>query len=159
MGSQAPILGALEATLDGRLTLRAFNLNDRMMFDMTDRVYKAFRPGYLFSSLQNWLSMTLDIGNIALITLVSAVLIVGGQQTGVSWGSLALLNTLTLAGNIKNIMHSWTAWEMSLGAMTRILSYTTKTPAEYAKGSQTEVSDSWPNHGKISLEGLTLAYT
>lgn len=159
MGSQAPVLGALGSSLDGRLTLRAFNLNNRMMADMTARVHRAARPGYLFTGLQTWLSLTLDGGNIVIITVVSAMLVTLKQQSGVGWGALALLNALNLAFSIKHIMYSWTTWEMSMGAMTRIMSYTTNTPVESVNGSSAELSSTWPSRGEISLKGLTLAYT
>ena len=156
MASQAPVLGALGSGLDGRLTLRAYGLNDRMMADMSTRIYNGTRPGYLFLSLQTWLTLMLELGNVVIITAVTVLLVVL-RQANIGWGAIALLNSIAMAGNIKNLMFSWTHWEISMGAMTRIISYNNNTPAETITNA-TGPPGTWPTRGEIDLRGLTLAY-
>lgn len=157
MASQAPVVGTLSSSLDGRLTLRAFGLNDRMMKHMSERLYDAHRPGYFFLSAQSWVMLVLDCGSIFVVTLVAALL-VGMRSRAVGLGGVALLNATALTMLIQWIMYSWTGLEMSMGSLTRILNYIRNTPMEDTDGIEVEPAASWPLKGNVEIKKLSLAY-
>lgn len=170
LGAHAPIMSALGSSIDGRLTLRAFSLNDSMMVRMSDIVYHSQRPAYLFRSLQSWLRLQLALGNLLIILLVTSLL-VGFKSTGeldrgnepslsgsVAWGGIALLNAIQLTDDIKLIIESWTNLESSMGAMKRVLDYIRNTAMEQLNSLTGDPPLTWPASGEVQLDDLTLAY-
>lgn len=170
LGSQAPIMAALGSSIDGRLTLRAFGLNNVMMGRMSEIIYHGQRPGYLFRSLQSWLRLQLAVGNLLIIMLVTALLVgfnsAGELERGnkpsaggnVAWGGIALLNSIQLTYDIRLIVESWTNLESAMGAMKRILEYMRNTALEQLNNLARNPPSNWPARGEVQLDDLTLAY-
>lgn len=158
MAALAPVLGTLSSSIDGRLTLRTFNLNDKMTQHMSNRIYHAHRPGYLYFSLQSWLTLNLDVGNTLIITTVTALLVASREEANIGWSSIALVNAIGLTQIIKFVIHNWVQFEVSMGSITRILSYIRNTTMEQLNILSADPLPSWPSLGNVELNSLSLAY-
>ncbi|KAF9872765.1 hypothetical protein CkaCkLH20_09628 [Colletotrichum karsti] len=160
IASQAPVIGTLRASCDGRATIRAFNLQDSACSTLVDQVYQASKSAYLFKSLQAWLFLVIGLlaGGVA-GTL--AALLVGLKSTvNVGWAGVALVNTITLGSDLKMLMNWLTLLEAQLGVVRRIREFIATTPTEGDghAGRVEEPPQGWPRKGNVVLHGVCAAY-
>lgn len=75
--------------------------------------------------------------------------------------ALAVLNVTAFSQTLTNVIKEWTQLETSFGAVARVKKFCEDTESENdaAKESATNVPESWPLYGHISIENLTAAYT
>lgn len=152
------MLEVASATVQGRLTVRALRGEDFLSQVISDRIYHALLMGYIFTSVQNWAVLMLNLLNGCLATAVAGLLVgLGGAQSA-GWGGLALVNTITLGQDAMLLLTWWTRFESSMASMDRISDYTNATPQEKVERPEADVGETWPEKGDIALENLSLAY-
>ncbi|KAM3492252.1 hypothetical protein MY3957_004440 [Beauveria namnaoensis] len=158
IAARAPMLEVASATVPGRLTVRALRAEKFMSQVISDKVYHALLMGYIFSSVQNWAILMLNLLNGCLATAVAGLLVgLGGSQSA-GWGGLALVNTITLGQDAMLLLMWWTRFETSMASMERIFDYTHNTPQEKIVPPAAAVGDSWPERGGVELDNLSLNY-
>lgn len=158
IAARAPMLEVASATVQGRLTVRALRGEDFLSQVISDRIYHALLMGYIFTSVQNWAVLMLNLLNGCLATAVAGLLVgLGGAQSA-GWGGLALVNTITLGQDAMLLLTWWTRFESSMASMDRISDYTNATPQEKVERPEADVGETWPEKGDIALENLSLAY-
>ncbi|KAI9743572.1 MAG: hypothetical protein M1818_002887 [Claussenomyces sp. TS43310] len=74
--------------------------------------------------------------------------------TGVS-----LTNIISLTEYLTNLIIVWTTFETSIGAISRIKSFSATTPLEHQVGEDHTPPENWPSEGKIEFCGITAKYT
>lgn len=158
VAAQAPIFSTVSAAVDGRLTLRAMQKEAYMADTLSERVYCGLRPGYLFSSLQRWMLLILNLANASVLTVLTALLVGLRGHGNIGWAGLALLNAVTLSQDAILLMTWWTSFENHMASMERIFEYTTTTPVEKVKGPETRPIHSWPSEGRVTLQNISLSY-
>jgi ABC-type multidrug transport system fused ATPase/permease subunit len=117
------------------------------------------RPFYTLYAVQRWLALVLDlvIAGLAIIFAGIAVAVQGSLSTALV--ALALVNIISLTGNVKLLVTQWALLETSLGAVARIRAYETITPSEVKSGEDSEVPDSWPRQGKVAIVRASTRYS
>ncbi|KAM3466787.1 hypothetical protein NHJ6243_000528 [Beauveria neobassiana] len=158
IAARAPMLEVASATVPGRLTVRALRAEKFMSQVISDKVYYALLMGYIFSSVQNWAILMLNLLNGCLATAVAGLLVgLGGSQSA-GWGGLALVNTIMLGQDAMLLLTWWTRFETSMASMERIFDYTHNTPQKKMVPPAAAVGDSWPERGSVELDNLSLDY-
>ncbi|KAH8718239.1 ABC transporter atnG [Beauveria bassiana] len=158
IAARAPMLEVASATVPGRLTVRALRAEQFLSHVISDKVHHALLMGYIFSSVQNWAILMLNLLNGCLATAVAGLLVgLGGSQSA-GWGGLALVNTITLGQDAMLLLTWWTRFETSMASMERIFDYTHNTPQEKIVPPAAAVGDSWPERGSVELDNLSLNY-
>ncbi|KAM3468574.1 hypothetical protein MY5147_007798 [Beauveria neobassiana] len=158
IAARAPMLEVASATVPGRLTVRALRAEKFMSQVISDKVYHALLMGYIFSSVQNWAILMLNLLNGCLATAVAGLLVgLGGSQSA-GWGGLALVNTIMLGQDAMLLLTWWTRFETSMASMERIFDYTHNTPQKKMVPPAAAVGDSWPERGSVELDNLSLDY-
>ncbi|OAA41159.1 ABC transporter, transmembrane domain, type 1 [Beauveria brongniartii RCEF 3172] len=158
IAARAPMLEVASATVPGRLTVRALRAEKFLSQAISDKVYHALLMGYIFSSVQNWAILMLNLLNGCLATAVAGLLVgLGGSQSA-GWGGLALVNTITLGQDAMLLLMWWTRFETSMASMERIFDYTHNTPQEKIVPPAAAVGDPWPERGSVTLDNLSLDY-
>ncbi|KAM3527939.1 hypothetical protein MY4038_006102 [Beauveria bassiana] len=158
IAARAPMLEIASATVPGRLTVRALRAEQFLSQVISDKVHHALLMGYIFSSVQNWAILMLNLLNGCLATAVAGLLVGlrGSQSAG--WGGLALVNTITLGQDAMLLLTWWTRFETSMASMERIFDYTHNTPQDKIVPPAAAVGDSWPERGSVELDNLSLDY-
>ncbi|KAM3506765.1 hypothetical protein MY10362_002164 [Beauveria mimosiformis] len=158
IAARAPMLEVASATVPGRLTVRALRADKFLSQVISDKVYHALLMGYIFSSVQYWAILMLNLLNGCLATAVAGLLVglEGSQSAG--WGGLALVNTITLGQDAMLLLMWWTRFETWMASMERIFDYTHNTPQEKMVLPAAAVGDSWPERGSVTLDNLSLDY-
>lgn len=71
---------------------------------------------------------------------------------------LAMVNMIGFGSGMANLMNKWTRLETSLGAISRLRSFTNETPTEEDVSNEPEIPPGWPQHGRIEFKGVSSKY-
>lgn len=159
IAAKAPLFSHFSETLDGLVTLRAFGWQKFYEERMRRVLTTSQRPFYALYAIQRWLTLVLDlvIAGLAIIFAGIAVAMQGSLSTGLV--GLALVNIISLTGNVKLLVVQWALLETSLGAVARIQAYEGITPTEVKTGEDSEIPESWPSRGRVDIVGATTRYS
>ncbi|KAL9477688.1 hypothetical protein ACSS6W_007529 [Trichoderma asperelloides] len=158
VAAQAPMLQMVGAILEGRVTIRAFNQNQYMARLMSDCINRGLMMGYLFKSVQIWVTLMLGLVNGCLAIALASLLISLGGSNSITWGGLALVNVIRLGQDAMLLLTWWTRFESTMACMDRICDYTQRTPQERVQIPEAPVDCAWPEHGRIQVKNLSLAH-
>lgn len=97
---------------------------------------------------------------VTVLAIILMVLVVK-LRSSVSAGSvgLAILNVIGFSQSLAWIIRQWTALETSIGAVSRLKTFTATTPNENLAGENQLVPESWPGNGAIEFKNLSASYT
>ncbi|KAG9688411.1 P-loop containing nucleoside triphosphate hydrolase protein, partial [Aureobasidium melanogenum] len=155
---KAPVYTQFMETLDGLVTIRAFNWSRPSIehnFEIVDRSQK---PNYLVWALKNWLGLVLElvISGIAVLTVGIVVGLRGSSSPGFT--GVALTQIISFTTNLKYLIMFWTQLESSLGAVARIRQFEKETVAEDQETETHDPSFDWPTRGSIKISNLSAKY-
>lgn len=159
IAAKAPLFSHFSETLDGLVTLRAFGWQTPYQKQMRMVLTTSQRPFYTLYAIQRWLTLVLDlvISGLAVILAGIAVAVQGSLSTGLV--GLALVNLISLAGNVKLLVMQWALLETSLGAVARIRAYESMTPSEVKPDEVQDVPPNWPRYGKVEIVRASTRYS
>jgi len=69
------------------------------------------------------------------------------------------LNVISLSSFLIWMVKQWTSLETSIGAISRLKTFTTTTPNENLPGEYQPVPDTWPEKGAIEIRNLSASYS
>ncbi|KAG9958555.1 P-loop containing nucleoside triphosphate hydrolase protein, partial [Aureobasidium melanogenum] len=155
---KAPVYTQFMETLDGLVTIRAFNWSRPSIkhnFEIVDRSQK---PNYLVWALKNWLGLVLElvITGIAVLTVGIVVGLRGSSSPGFT--GIALTQIISFTTNLKYLIMFWTQLESSLGAVARIRQFEKETVAEDQESETHDPPFEWPTNGSIEISNLSAKY-
>lgn len=155
--AKAPLYSHMLDTYSGLASIRAFGYENRFCEIQRKRLDDSQIAYYTLFCIQRWLNFTLSVivGVIA-VCLVGIATQVQNATTANAIG-VALNNAITFSNALAQVIFAWTSLETSIGAITRIKSFTEDVPAEDVD----EKSSSFPNDlapGHICLDGVIAQY-
>lgn len=145
--------------LSGQVTIRAFQSEGRHLSQFMQALNSAQKPFYLLYCVQRWLNLVLDliVGSIAILIVIIAVKSKG--HTDASMTGLALVNLVSFAQMLKQLISNYTLLETSMGALARVRAFTTETESENSPGDKdTKIPEQWPLLGGIRFNNVTASY-
>jgi ATP-binding cassette subfamily C (CFTR/MRP) protein 1 len=157
--TQAPLIDAIQETMNGVSTIRAFGwqtASHRKFLDLLDR---SQRPYYLLLCIQRWLSLMLNILTVVIATVVVSLAVSIPSTSSAGSLGLALLNILGFNGQLSTFVVAWTTIETSASAVARCRDFEQKTPREQLPLETAKPNEEWPAEGKISFRELRATYT
>ncbi|KAL2883225.1 hypothetical protein SGCOL_001416 [Colletotrichum sp. CLE4] len=159
--AQAPLLTKLIETIDGMSTIRAFGWQTAFRDTSLDLLDQSQRPYYLMFCIQRWLTLVLDIlvGAIAVLLVSMAMMIPDATSTGAI--AIALYNVLNFNQSLATLITSWTELETSLGAISRLRTFVSRTPIEPTPVAREHdnVPRQWPSQGQVEIQNVTVSYS
>jgi ATP-binding cassette subfamily C (CFTR/MRP) protein 1 len=72
---------------------------------------------------------------------------------------LALLNVMSFNQSLAQIIKNWTQLETSLGAISRLMNFSSQTANENRPEENANVPEDWPAHGNIEFKNVCASYT
>ncbi|UQC86148.1 ABC transporter [Colletotrichum lupini] len=157
--AQAPLLTKLIETIDGLSTIRAFGWQTAFRETSLELLDESQRPYYLMFCIQRWLTLVLDIlvGAIAVLLVSMAMMIPDATSTGAI--AIALYNVLNFNQSLATLITSWTELETSLGAISRLRSFVSRTPIEPTAEVLDKIPRQWPAQGQVEIQNITVSYS
>ena len=165
--AKAPLFSKFLETLSGLVTIRAFGWQKDYEHHNNQALNDSQKPFYLLFCVQRWLNLVLDLVVAAIAVIVVSIAVRTKGKVDAGSTGIALVNIVQFSTTIKSLMANWTQLEISIGAVSRIRSFSTDTlssrPRERSpelKDETTEptISPSWPEHGTIEFRGVTAEY-
>lgn len=115
------------------------------------------KPYYLLMCIQKWLAVVLGLIVAGLATVLAALAVtLKGSTVSAGFIGIALVNMMGLSQSLANLIVFWTSLETSLGAVSRIKSFSEDTPRE--EDGEGEPAVEWPSCGKIVFDNWSAAY-
>ncbi|KAK1496978.1 ABC transporter [Colletotrichum cuscutae] len=157
--AQAPLLTKLIETIDGLSTIRAFGWQTAFRETSLELLDESQRPYYLMFCIQRWLTLVLDIlvGAIAVLLVSMAMMIPDATSTGAI--AIALYNVLNFNQSLTTLITSWTELESSLGAISRLRTFVSRTPIEPTAEGLDNIPCQWPAQGQVEIQNITASYS
>lgn len=157
--AKSPLYSHFIESLSGLVTIRAFGWSNAFVEQNLALLDNSQKPFYLLFCVQRWLSLVLDV-MCAVLALVLMIIVVQLRHS-VSSGyvGLALLNVLNFSQSLSWVVRQWTSLETSIGAISRLKSFTSTTSDENLLGEDQTAPENWPSQGAIEFKNLTASYT
>ncbi|EFE30383.1 uncharacterized protein ARB_02755 [Trichophyton benhamiae CBS 112371] len=165
--AKAPLFSKFLETLSGLVTIRAFGWQKDYEHHNNQALNDSQKPFYLLFCVQRWLNLVLDLVVAAIAVIVVSIAVQTKGKVDAGSTGIALVNIVQFSTTIKSLMANWTQLEISIGAVSRIRSFSTDTllsrPREWSPELKDEaagptISPSWPEHGTIEFRGVTAEY-
>jgi ABC-type multidrug transport system fused ATPase/permease subunit len=108
--------------------------------------------------IQRWLNMILDliVGGMAILLVTVAIQTKHTVDPGMT--GLALTNLVGFSQMLKQLITNWTLLETSMGALSRIRSFTTSIETENLPGETNCAPDYWPKFGGIEFRNVVASH-
>jgi ATP-binding cassette subfamily C (CFTR/MRP) protein 1 len=122
--AKAPLFSHMLETSGGLDSIRAYGWERRCRDENIELLERSQRPFYALFCTQRWLTLVL---NLMVAFIAIALVIVGVLIKGVSSQNkigVALLSIVTFTPNLSTLISDYTSLETSLGAISRIMSFT-----------------------------------
>lgn len=156
--TQAPLLDAIQETMGGVSTIRAFGWQSASHRKFLTLLDCSQRPYYLLLCIQRWLSLMLDILTAVIATVVVSLAVSIPSTSSAGSLGLALLNILGFNSQLSAFVVAWTTIETSASAVFRCQNFEQTTPDERLPLEIAEPSRDWPSEGKIIIQDLRATY-
>lgn len=144
-------------TIKGVATFRAFGwvrdgieLNNRHL-DTSQR------PAYLLAMIQRWLAFTLQIvvGVLAFVVVTLATQL----RSNTAFTGASLVTLMNFGDSLSIIVRVYTSLETSIGAISRLKSFSERVRSENLEGEDVVPPPEWPLKGEIRINGVSASYT
>lgn len=114
------------------------------------------RPAYLLAMIQRWLGFTLQLVVAALALIV--VTLATQLRSNTAFTGASLVTLMVFGDNISYLVQMYTALETSIGAVSRLKSFSDKVRPENLEGEDVVPPREWPLRGGIQLNGVSASY-
>jgi ATP-binding cassette subfamily C (CFTR/MRP) protein 1 len=108
--------------------------------------------------IQRWLTLVLDLLSSALAVIVVAITVKLRGTSSIGLIAVALVNLISFNDTIKSLVLVWTMFETTIGAISRIMTFSEQTPTENLPTESEAPPDNWPQSGTIEIRGISAAY-
>ncbi|XP_061532689.1 ATP-binding cassette sub-family C member 8 isoform X2 [Phycodurus eques] len=160
-GTQLPLLSHFSETVEGLTTIRALRYEPRFrqrLLQFTD----ANNIASLFLTAANrWLEVRMEYIGACVVLVAAAASITNSLYDGLSTGlvGLGLTYALMVSNYLNWMVRNLADMEVQLGSVKRINGLL-KTEPENFEGllNLSQVPDSWPQHGEIQIQNLSVRY-
>jgi ATP-binding cassette subfamily C (CFTR/MRP) protein 1 len=161
IGSRESIIANMSSshfldTINGVATFRAFGwIQDGIDLNQTLLVI-SLKPTYLLAMVQRWLGFALQM--IVALLAITVVTLATQLRSSTTMTGASLVTLMTL-GNILNYIVRWyTQIETSIGAVSRLKSFSDHVVSESSEDEDVIPPAEWPMKGSIQLNGVSASY-
>jgi ATP-binding cassette, subfamily C (CFTR/MRP), member 1 len=127
------------------------NFNNRLLDDSQ-------RPAYLLAMIQRWLTFVLYLVVAAMAILVVVLTTQVRLITGTGFAGASLVTLMSFGDIVSQLIMMYTQLETSIGAVSRLKSFSEKVLPESLSGEDIEPLESWPPRGAIEISGVSASY-
>ncbi|KAF4983690.1 hypothetical protein FZEAL_957 [Fusarium zealandicum] len=154
--AKSPLYTHFIDTIKGITTIRAFGWEHLDIARNTYLLDNSQRPAYLLAVIQQWLKSTLHLTvmgvSVLLITLATQL------RSNAGMAGASLVSLIAFSETISNLITAYTALETSLGAVSRLRSFSETVKPEDQPGEDIIPPESWPQTGRIDINDVSATY-
>jgi len=159
--SRSPIYANFGETLDGTSVIRAYEAQPRFIeknYALLDNNQRAY---FIISSANCWLGLRLEFAGTIIIGAAVLLAVLGkdpSNATFTAMAAMAISYSLDTTQSLNWVVRMATEMETQIVAVERIEEYTDLPSEAPAHIPETAPDPSWPTHGDIQIEELTMRY-
>ncbi|KAJ4254441.1 hypothetical protein NW762_010039 [Fusarium torreyae] len=154
--AKSPLYTHFTDTIKGITTIRAFGWEPHDIAHNSKLLDTSQRPAYLLAMIQKWLVSSLHFvvagTGVLLVTLATRL------RTNAGLTGASLVSLLTFSETLSNLISSYTSLETSLGAVSRLRSFSETVDTENLPGEDIEPPATWPHSGSIQINKVSASY-
>ncbi|CAD0099756.1 unnamed protein product, partial [Aureobasidium mustum] len=154
---QSSFMHTLLETVTGVATIKSFGWAKAYREKNEKLLEGSQTPYYLLESVQNWLSLVLNLVVAGLATVTMAIVVKLRASRDAGYVALALINIMDIGPILEMLVVAWTQLETSMGAIARMKEFIESTPEE-EQGKGSPPAD-WMTEGSISITNLEASYS
>ncbi|KAH8903585.1 P-loop containing nucleoside triphosphate hydrolase protein [Coniochaeta sp. PMI_546] len=154
--AKSPLYTHFIDTIKGVATFRAFGWTEASIDENNKYLETSQRPAYLLAMIQRWLLFVLNVvvAVIAVVVVTLAIQLRANQGfTGAS-----LVTIMGFGDILANIVRCYTMLETSIGAVSRLKTFSDTTAPEDLPGEDVVPPESWPPRGLIEIRNMSASY-
>ncbi|KAG9700130.1 P-loop containing nucleoside triphosphate hydrolase protein, partial [Aureobasidium melanogenum] len=155
--AKAPLCTHFLETVTGVATIKSFGWAKAYREKNEKLLEQSQTPYYLLESVQNWLSLVLNLVVAGLATVTMAIVVKLRASRDAGYVALALINIMDIGPILEMLVVAWTQLETSMGAIARMKEFIESTPEE-EQGKVDPPAD-WMTEGSISITNLEASYS
>ncbi|KAJ5180006.1 hypothetical protein N7492_003216 [Penicillium capsulatum] len=154
--AKSPLYTNFLETARALATIRAFGWATHKLDENYQLVDQSQRPAYLLSMVQWWLQLVMNVMVLALAILVTVLATQLRANPGLAGASLVSL--MSLASLVATLVQDYTTFETSIGAVSRLKTFSEEVKPEEQDGEDIRPEEQWPERGRVEFEGLSASY-
>lgn len=143
-------------TIKGVATFRAFGWVKDSISLNNHFLDTSQRPAYLLAMIQQWLAFVLGI--VVALMAVAVVTLATQLRLNTGFTGASLVTLMSFGSTLASIIKMYTQLETSLGAVSRLKSFSENTMPESLPGEDAIPPESWPQRGRIEIRGVSASY-
>lgn len=155
---KAPLYTQFLESLSGLVTIRAFGWQENNHALNAELLDESQRPFYLLFVVQRWLTIVMDFIGLMLVLIVVGIAVKTRTSISAGFAGASLLNLISFTEEVKWTVMTWTMLETSIGAVSRVKSFTTENASEDLPSETNTPPMDWPSNGLIVLDNLSAGY-
>jgi ATP-binding cassette subfamily C (CFTR/MRP) protein 4 len=158
--SRSPVHSHVAASLDGLVTIRAFNSEALFVNQFMDHQDRNSMPFWAFMVLNRWLGFRLDIMSALFICATAFFAVLIRDSVSPALVGLSLSYSIQLMGIFQYSVRMSTELEAQMVSVERVIGYS-HLPMEaglYTEPVEKAPEKSWPHNGEIVIRDLCLTY-
>ncbi|KAH0018441.1 P-loop containing nucleoside triphosphate hydrolase protein, partial [Aureobasidium melanogenum] len=155
--AKAPLCTHFLETVTGVATIKSFGWAKAYREKNEKLLEQSQTPYYLLESVQNWLSLVLNLVVAGLATVTMAIVVKLRASRDAGYVALALINIMDIGPILEMLVVAWTQLETSMGAIARMKEFIESTPEE-EQGKINPPSD-WMTESSITITNLEASYS
>lgn len=114
------------------------------------------RPAYLLLMIQSWLNLVLDLVVMVMAAVLTTLAVRLHSNSGFAGASLVSL--MSFGENLSGIVIFYTQLETSIGAISRLKTFSDDVKPEDRDEEDIIPPEQWPLTGVVELTGVSAAY-
>ncbi|KAF2645937.1 P-loop containing nucleoside triphosphate hydrolase protein [Massarina eburnea CBS 473.64] len=154
--AKSPLYTHFLDTVKGIATLRAFGFLSDDLKKNARLVDTSQRPAYLLLMIQEWLNLVL--GLVVMVIAVILVTLSVQLHSKSAFAGASLYSLISLGENLAGIVKFYTRLETSIGAVSRLRTFSETVVPEDRDDEDAVPSESWPTNGVIEIKGISATY-
>ena len=143
--------------MKGVATIRAFDWTENSIAVNNSILDTSQRPAYLLSMIQRCLAFVLDM--IVAVIAVIVVTLITQLRPSSGFTGASLVSIMSLGKTLSILVRYYTALETSLGAVSRLKTFSDQTTPEDLPGEDFHPTPAWPEKGKIQVRSISASYS
>ncbi|KAJ0326928.1 hypothetical protein COL5a_006483 [Colletotrichum fioriniae] len=154
--SKSPLYTHFLDTIKGVATIRAFGWAHKDIAHNQHMLDTSQRPAYLLAMIQQWLVVTMQL----MVAGLAVVLVTLATQLRANSGftGASLVTLMSWGETLSSLVRFYTQLETSIGAVSRIKTFSEKVSPEDLDGEDIEPPEEWPETGHIEINGVSASY-
>jgi ABC-type multidrug transport system fused ATPase/permease subunit len=137
-------------------TFRAFGWTQASIAENNKLLDTSQRPAYLLAMIQRWLLFVLNV----VIAVIAVIVVSLATQLRANQGftGASLVTIMSFGDILANIIRMYTMLETSIGAVSRLKTFSETTQPEDLPGEDVIPPESWPSKGLIEIRDVSASY-